>query len=137
METLLEDLRRKVPPGSDVQVRMQNPSFDRPSDQYNTWDACVTSGRDYLVGAQMDLKQFLRTHTSTLNEWQRAAYKLAWNYPHVQVMVNTGEYGPRKYEWVVYRRGEYVDFSLPHQDAGGERDYISRDGRRRILININ
>jgi hypothetical protein len=84
-----------------------------------------------------DLKQFLRTHTSDLNDWQQAAYPIAWHYPDVQVIVNTGRYGPRRYDWVVYRRGEYINFSLPHHDAGGERDYISRDGRTRVLINID
>jgi coproporphyrinogen III oxidase len=53
------------------------------------------------------------------------------------VIVETGHNGPKQYDWAIYRRGKYVNFSLPHQDAGGERDYISRDGRKRVLINID
>ena len=134
---LLIDLKRKVPPGTNVRVHPDNRNNHIPNDQYNTWDACIVAGRDYLVGNSMDLKEFLRKHTSALNDWQQAAYLIAWYFPDVQVIVETGHNGPRHYDWAIYCRGEYVNFSLPHQDAGGERDYISRDGRKRVLINVD
>ena len=40
----------------------------------------------------------------------------------------------RAREWHVYVRGEYVSFELPFHDAGGERLYISQDGRTKVHV---
>ena len=41
----------------------------------------------------------------------------------------------RPFSWHVYQRGEYVSFTLPFHDSGGEKEYISRDGVSRIKVN--
>jgi len=40
-------------------------------------------------------------------------------------------------EYDCYWRGEYCVISLPHHDAGGERTWITRDGKSKILVNVD
>jgi hypothetical protein len=63
---LLVELKRKVPPGTHVRIHPENRNNHIPNDQYNTWDACIVAGRDYLVGNNMELKEVLRKHTSAM-----------------------------------------------------------------------
>lgn len=134
IDALLSELERTVPRGSRIKI-VPNRNGQIPDDQYNTWEAIIAGGHSYMVGSGKTREQYLRAHTSRLSEWQRVAYRIAWLYPDQQILIETGVYAPRQYDWVIYRRGEYVDFSLPHQDSGGEKDYVSRDGKTRIQVN--
>ena len=107
-----------------------------PSDDpYGEWDAAIDSGRSYLCGSEMPMADFLRTHRSRVTDWQQMAFAWAWNNPGKALSLHR-QSSPRL-DWVVRRRGEYVDFGLPHQDSGGEKNYVSRDGVTKILVNVD
>lgn len=102
------------------------------STPYDTWDAAIACGRSYLVGDAVPLSEFLRTHTSALTPAQKVAWSWARVNPAYKFTVSV-----RGKDWEIYQRGQYVVFALPHHDAGGERTYISRDGRTKVLINVD
>jgi hypothetical protein len=35
------------------------------------------------------------------------------------------------------KRGEYVEFGLPHHRHGGEKYWVSRNGKTKVLINVD
>jgi len=37
----------------------------------------------------------------------------------------------------IAKRGEYVEFGLPHHCHGGEKYRVSRNGKTRVLINVD
>ena len=43
----------------------------------------------------------------------------------------------RRFDYDCYWRGEYCVISLPHHDAGGERSWITRDGKSKTLVNVD
>jgi hypothetical protein len=102
-------------------------------DKYNKWDKAIESGKSYLVGDSQDTKTFLHKHTSYLNGWQKLAYQWAIENPGNKLVINNNN----RFEWEVYVRGEYVTFGLPHQDMGGERHYICKNGKSKVLINVD
>jgi hypothetical protein len=101
------------------------------SQQY-TWDESIAAGKSYLVGNGVPTAEFLRTHRSPLNPWQRLAYQWALENPTKRLVVISS-----RHEWHIYKRGEYVEFGLPYQDRGGERHYISNNGKTKILVNVD
>jgi hypothetical protein len=102
------------------------------SDEYGTWDRSIAAGKSYLVGDTQTLAEFIRTHRSSLSAWQKLAYQWALENPTKKLVIDTG-----RHEWHVYKRGEFVEFGLPHQDKGGERHYISNNGKSKILVNVD
>ena len=36
----------------------------------------------------------------------------------------------------IAKRGEYVEFGLPHHCHSGEKYWVSRNGKTRVLINV-
>jgi len=104
----------------------------READAHATWQAALEGGRSYMVGTEVEMETFIRQHRSALTGWQKIAYAWAMANPLWRVDVTVG-----RNEWSIYQRGEYVDFCLPHQDAGGEKSYISRDGKSKILVNVD
>ena len=98
------------------------------------WDKALESGRSYLVGSAASMRQFLRTHTSALTAWQRMAYRWCLANPSLS-LVFEARHQRRIYE--ILKRGEYVQIGLPHQEHGGERHWISRDGRTKVLVNVD
>jgi len=55
-----------------------------------------------------------------------------WQIPTKILYVET-----RTHYWRVYLRGEYVEFALPHQDHGGEKHYVTKDGKTKVLVNVD
>lgn len=104
----------------------------REPDVYGVWDKILESGRDYLVGASIPMDQFIREHRSPLNAWQKVAYAWAKANPTKVLCIENS-----RYEWTVRVRGEFVELGLPHQDHGGEKHWVSKDGKTKILINVD
>lgn len=97
-----------------------------------SWDESLRCGRSYLVGPDVPMSEFIKSHRSPLSKWQKLAYAWALANPSEKLVVRGA-----KNEWEVYVRGEYVEFGLPHHDAGGERHYVSKDGKSKILVNVD
>lgn len=102
-------------------------------DEYGTWDACLDAGRSYLVGDKVPMKDFLKNHTSSITAaWMKLAVRLAMADNDVSIRVRNN-----RMDYKIYRRGEYVEIGLPHHDYGGERHWITRDCKRRVLVNVD
>ena len=119
-------------PMVDVRVFPNRCIVSNRTTGYGSWDKAIASGKDYLVGERVDTAKFLATHRSPLKGWQQAAYQWTKDHPYFQLVYST----PGR-DWEVYSSGEYVTFALPHQDAGGERHYVSRDVKTKILVNVD
>jgi hypothetical protein len=100
--------------------------------KYGDWDKALESGRSYLVGESTPMNQFLKNHTSALNWWQQMAYAWCIANPSKKLVLVS-----KKFEWSIYKRGGYVEFGLPHQDKGGEKHWISQNGKTRVLVNVD
>jgi hypothetical protein len=37
----------------------------------------------------------------------------------------------------IAKRGEFVEFGLPHHCHGGEKYWVSRNGKTKVLINVD
>jgi hypothetical protein len=37
----------------------------------------------------------------------------------------------------IAKRGEYVEIGLPHHCHGGEKYWVSRNGKTKVLINVD
>lgn len=98
----------------------------------DTFDILAEHGKDYLVGKTWTMAQFVAKHTLKLLPWQREAYSWAVANPCYKLDVRNGGR-----HWHVYVWGDSVNFSLPFHDAGGEYDWISRDGVTMLQINAD
>ena len=98
----------------------------------NAWSEIIDIGRSYMVGRQVTIEDFLKSHTSIMRGWYRLAFAYCMNHPLVKLAIENDR---RHYR--VYRRGEYVIFSLPYHDHGGEYDWVSRDGETKVLVNVD
>lgn len=100
--------------------------------EYGFWNKIIECGRSYMVGTGTPMKEYLSSHSSPLSKWQKLAYDWAIQNPGLILEVET-----KTHDWQVYLRGEYVEFALPHQDRGGERHYVTRDGKNKVLVNVD
>jgi hypothetical protein len=91
-------------------------------------------GSSYLVGATVPLSEFQRVHTSSLNEWQRLAFEWCMANPSRMLVLTSTK--PRLI-YHIAKRGEYVELGLPHHCHGGEKYWVSRNGKTRVLINVD
>jgi hypothetical protein len=101
---------------------------------YGTWDKALEAGRSYLVGNAVPWSQFLRTHASALTGWQRMAYRWCLANPSLQLVCKATL---RSRIYHVMKRGDYVEIGLPFHDYGGEKHWISRDGKTKVLVNVD
>jgi hypothetical protein len=51
-----------------------NPYPNGEDADYGMWEQALDLGRSYLVGSTVPMAEFMRAHTSSMNEWQRLAY---------------------------------------------------------------
>ena len=101
---------------------------------YGTWEKALDAGRSYLVGATVPISEFQRVYTSPLNEWQRLAY--VWCVANPSRMLVITSVKPRLI-YHIAKRGESVEFGLPHHCHGGEKYWVSRNGKTKVLINVD
>lgn len=113
-------------------VRQEEPNYwwKDGDPKYNTWDGIIESGRDYLFGSDCSMEKFLKRSSSNMPEWMQIAVAICNEHPEAQFNVRNG-----RQEYRIYKRGEYVQVSLPYHDAGGEYDWVTRDGKRRVQVN--
>lgn len=121
----------------DYSTRMRishqvNAYHEMKDDKYRSWDQSIETGHSYLVGDRMTREQFLTSHTSRLSPWMQHAFHWCVMNPEKCLRLDGA-----RLEWRVYARGEYVNFSLPYHDHGGEKDWISVDGKTKVLINVD
>lgn len=99
-------------------------------DPWATWEAALADGQSYLCGSSVSRDAFLHLYRRPLLDWMVPAYAWARQNPDRVLTLYS-----RPFSWHVYQRGEYVSFTLPFHDSGGEKEYISRDGASRIKVN--
>ena len=119
---------------SYIVIQQENEYRNGEDLHYGDWNSALEAGRNYLVGRDVSLTEFVRTHRSSLNDWQRLAYQWCLANPS-QALVLRARNGRLIYE--IKKRGDYVEIGLPHHDHGGEKHWISRDGRTKVLINVD
>ena len=100
------------------------------------WEASIKLGKDYMVGRDGSLLQFISTHTSQLAPWMRYAFHWAVLHP-AEVLVLKSRGKGRKVEWHVFARADFVEFQLPYHDSGGEHSYISIDCNTKVHVNAD
>jgi len=115
-------------------VTTRDNEYARPErkDDYTTWDAIIEAGRSYMVGSKTPMDEYLRSHSSNLTLWQRMAYDWCKANPNQRLVVENA-----RYEYHVYLRGEFVEIGLPYHGQGGERHWVTRDGKRKVLVNVD
>jgi hypothetical protein len=96
------------------------------------YDYILESGRSYMVGTETPMPEYLRTHRRPMRTWQKLAYQWCMANPDRTLVLRSD-----RHEWNVYKRGDCVEFGLPHQDLGGERHYVSQTGSSMILVNVD
>jgi hypothetical protein len=45
------------------------PSWVKAGDEWLSWEKTLALGRDYMVGSEVTMSEFLRSHRSRLNAW--------------------------------------------------------------------
>ena len=107
-----------------------NWSLTLQHDEYAAWDASLAGGKSYMVGDEVSMEQYVAEYSTRLTPMQKVAYQWALANPTKQLRIVT----PTR-EWVIYKRGEYVQFGLPYHGQGGENHWISRDGKTKVWVN--
>lgn len=139
----LSDIQQAIPAAYHTCYVIERPvTCAAPdTDIYRDWDTSVAAGKSYLVGESMNMQAYLRAYTSQLQGWMKLAYRWARQNPGKTLFADSS---PRRdwygfsqggYVWHIGERGDHVEFILPHQDCGGEKCWMSRDGKTRLLVN--
>ena len=110
--------------------------YERPeriaTDEYRTWEAEIDSGWSYITGTNYPRERYVKEQTTAMVKWHRLAFAYCMEHPREMIEVVSD-----RRHWTVKRRGEYVSFCLPHQDFGGDRTWVSRDGKTKVLVDID
>ncbi|MDL1894871.1 hypothetical protein FBQ82_01225 [Anaerolineae bacterium CFX7] len=144
LKVTLDDIRRAV--SRTYTVTTHENFYHTNASEWNqwTWEKLIQSGKSYLVGKDVSTKKFIREHTSRLTTWQSLAALWAIENPSQQLIVETSDWvrAPRRCYVICARafadpNGAVVEIGLPHHDAGGERHWITRDCKTRVLVNVD
>ncbi len=110
---------------------------DESQDEFASWETVIAAGQSYMTGKSMTRQAYLRKYTSRIGpKWQQDAYIWAFQNPGKTLVVEIKD-SLRDEIWWIGRRGECVHFLLPHQDHGGEKAWVSRNGKSRVLVNVD
>ncbi len=114
-----------------MMVECKDLIYDPAKDAYSTWDAIIKAGRSYMVGEQYPMGSFLKCYSRPItHSWRKLAYQFAMQNPDKYLVVRS-----QSHYWEIKRRGEFVQFNLPHQDYGGEKTYVTCDGQTWVEVN--
>jgi len=119
-----------------VMDRIEKYGLEATADSlYFDWDRMLESSRDCMAGKDASMSDFLRTHRSTTNLWQRIACHICWRFHDRRVDV---EIPWPKLSYQVYWRGDYVEIHLPHHGLGGVRAWVSQPPfKTKILVDVD
>jgi hypothetical protein len=116
-------------------VRQKDNEYANGEDpKFGTWETVLDAGRSYLAGSDTPMPEFLRRHSSSLTTWQKQAYQWCLANPSRCLVF---ESRPLRRNYEIKKRGEYIEIGLPHHDWGGERHWVTRDGKRKVLVNVD
>lgn len=98
-------------------------------DAWSTWAAAIQIGIMNYATGKTTVEKFVAEHKIPMKPWMKLAYQWADLHPDSILCV-----GNDRFDWLVYKRGVYTCFDLPHHDRGGEKSFVSNDGVYRVLI---
>lgn len=138
----LDAIRAALPPGYHTCIVVERPiiTANTEADVYRDWDTMVAAGKSYLVGQLTRMDTYLRQYTSPIKEpWMTLAYLWARQNPACHLEIDSSHRDAHGFReggsvWNIGERGDYVQIVLPVQDCGGEKHWISRDGKSRLLV---
>lgn len=120
-----------IPPGAQrVFCRPNHNQMLRRHDNYGSWVAILEAGRSYLVGDKVPMTKFISDFLEHMKPWMREAYQWAIANPLWALHCDIGSFS-----WKISATQNYVEFELPHHDAGGEKSWVSHDGCTMVLVN--
>lgn len=97
-----------------------------------TWDQMIESGRNYMVGREVPISEYVKANSSRLIGWFRLAYHWAKAYSLYTLAIETA-----RRDWEISAENDWVVIKLPYHDKGGEYTWISRDGIHKVLIDVD
>jgi len=108
----------------------QNPKFF-------LWNEVIEAGKSYMVGSEVETKQFIKTHSSGLSDWQIFAFEYVKEHPEESINIQTT--GKRRFTWHVFLEGDHVILELPYHGEGGEKTWCAHidNPKTKILINVD
>ena len=98
-------------------------------DKWATWEAAIKVGIMNFADDSTTVDQYVAERRIAMKPWMKLAYRWARENPD-QTLYLDGE----RFYWMVFQRGEYVVLQLPDHSHGGDKEYVSRDGINRVLI---
>jgi hypothetical protein len=139
----VSEIRDALPPAYHTCRVIERPitNTNPADDPYRDWDTSVATGKSYLVGDGVSMAEYLKRYTSpVMPKWMKLAYLWASQNPNCCLLVDSSHPDARGfsvggYTWHIGARGDHVEYIMPHQDSGGEKCWVSRDGRTRLLVN--
>lgn len=139
----LSDIQRALPTEYHTCSVIERPvtCANPATDIYRDWNIAVADSKSYMVGDSVNMAEYLKRYTSPVAlQWMKLAYLWARQNPTRSLHIDSSRKDGRGfsvggYTWRIGERGDYVEFLLPHQDSGGEKIWISRDGKTRLLVN--
>jgi len=137
-----EDLELYFRGEYSVEIRENEPYNMDPTSQYNTWAGIMAAGHSYMYGSERPMEEYIRKYKSSVAPLHQVACWYAWAHPEDRVILrgfwSRFASSGNDPEWHFYRRGEFVEFGLPHHDHGGEKHWATLPNfKSRILINVD
>lgn len=137
----IQDIERWLPSGYRGVRIVERPISgiaEGQADRWATWPAALAAGMSWFGYSEDEEKRYLKHCSAPMRYWMKVAYLWCRANPGKFLLVdgdNGRRGGNRGYIWHIGLRGEYVEFSLPHQEHGGERAWICRTGKSMVLVN--
>lgn len=143
METMTLEERRAAPvfpvpsevtPCGWYAYRTKNWYIGGVDEIYGAFDKALASGKSYLFGKDFSSFEYISKCTKPIPVYLRNVVLLAFNNPSEEYRVVNVK---RTRDYTIRKRGEYVDISLPHHSAGGEKSWITKDCKKMVLVNVD
>ena len=114
--------------GYMVWLQSKSEAFLKWEARVGNWDQAIEGGKSYMYGSDKPTKEYIRKYSSTLSAiWMKLAYQLAMLDTTIEIHLRS-----QRLAYHVYKVGEYVEFRLPYHGQGGEKSYITKDGKRKV-----
>ena len=112
--------------------------YEKQNETYGSWDDVIEAGKSYIGNWNDDTKKFIKTHSSSLSDWQKLAMEWMSQNRTKFIIIETLA-GKRNFLWRVVGWREYVDFGLPYHELGGEKNYVVKWEKpgSKVLVNVD